>query len=297
MDVSCFFLGFPVKENTIGPFFPTLEILRGKAKSRLKYIRLSWAVNDGVDMKVSKDQVEAAIVDKSFTLLPCGRTMICTLTLVSGFTVRGEASVVDLTEFIQELGEKYAYEDALKQVWQLLGYDLAKKMHLIKQGTAPSRVVATEEPKTYIGTKVIHATPMNRQEYNYFRGWNLPANEAGADEGYLVEYSDGGQGNVPGVTGYVSWSPKAVFEKAYVPFQYQPGHQNIPAPTATTWDSRLVTEMEELAKKVQQLADFIESPKFKELRGKTQADLREQHTHMFNYLWVLNRRIRELKPS
>ena len=248
-------------------------------------------------MKVSKDQVMAAIVDKSFTLLPCGRTTICTLTLESGFTVRGEASVVDLTEFIQELGEKYAYEDALKQVWQLLGYDLAKNMHLIKQGTPATQVVATEEPKTYIGTKVIHATPMSRLEYNYFRGWDLPANEVGADEGYLVEYSDGGQGNVPGVAGYVSWSPKAVFEKAYVPFQYQPGHQNIPAPTTTTWDSRLVGEMEELAKKTQQLADFIESPKFKELRGKTQVDLREQHTHMNNYLWVLNRRIRELKPS
>ena len=99
------------------------------------------------------------------------------------------------------------------------------------------------------------------------------------------------------MTGYVSWSPKAVFEKAYVPFQYQPGDQNIPASTTTTWDSRLVAEIGELTEKVQKLADFIESPKFKELRGKTQVDLREQHTHMSNYLWVLNRRIRELKPS
>ena len=248
-------------------------------------------------MKVSKDQVEAAVVGKNFTLMPDGRTMICTLTLMSGFTVRGESSVVDATEFVKELGEKYSYERALDGVWMLLGYELAKNMHLIKQGTPATQVVATEEPKTYIGTKVIHATPMSRQEYNYFRGWDLPANEVGADEGYLVEYSDGGQGNVPGVTGYVSWSPKAVFEKAYVPFQYQPGHQNIPAPTTTTWDSRLVVEMEELAKKVQQLANFIESPKFKELHGKTQVDLREQHTHMSNYLWVLTRRIRELKPS
>ena len=295
-----FFLGFPVKENTIDPFFPTLEILRGKAKSRLKYIRLSWAVNNGVDMKVSKDQVEAAVVGKNFTLMPDGRTMVCTLTLESGFTVRGESWVVDATEFVKELGEKYSYERALDQVWMFLGYDLVKNIHLIKQGTAASRVVATEEPKTYIGTKVVHATPMNRREYNYFRGWDLPANENGADEGYLVEYADGGAGNVPGVTGYVSWSPKAVFEKAYVPFQYQPGQQNNPAPTApttSTWDSRLVTEMEELTKKVQQLANFIESPKFKELRGKSQADLREQHTHMSNYLWVLNRRIHELKPS
>ena len=292
-----FVLGFPVRENTIGPFFPTLEILRGKAKSRLKYIRLSWAVNNGVDMKVSKDQVEAAVVGKNFTLMPDGRTMICTLTLMSGFTVRGESSVVDATEFVKELGEKYSYERALDGVWMLLGYELAKNMHLIKQGTPATQVVAIEKPKTYIGTKVIHATPMSRLEYNYFRGWDLPANEVGTDEGYLVEYSDGGQGNVPGVTGYVSWSPKAVFEKAYVLFQYQPEHQNIPASTATTWDSRLVGEMEELDKKTQQLADFIESPKFKGLRGKTQVDLREQHTHMSNYLWVLNRRIRELKPS
>ena len=122
--------------------------------------------------------------------------------------------MVGLTEFIQELGEKYAYEDALKQVWQLLGYDLAKKMHLMKQGTPASRVVATEEPTTFIGTKVVHATPMTREEYNYFRGWDLPANENEADEGYLVEYADGGAGNVPGVTGYVSWSPKGVFLKA-----------------------------------------------------------------------------------
>lgn len=248
-------------------------------------------------MKVSKDQVMAAIVGKSFTLLPCGRTTICTLTLESGFTVRGESSVVDATEFIQELGEKYAYEDALKQVWQLLGYDLAKKMHLVKQGTPASRVVATEEPTTFIGTKVVHATPMTREEYNYFRGWDLPANENGADEGYLVEYADGGAGNVPGVTGYVSWSPKGVFLKAYEPFQYQPGQGAAQETNPTAWMDRLKAEASELAKKTQLLATFIESPKFGELGGMAQADLREQHTHMANYLWVLMRRIRGLPQT
>ena len=248
-------------------------------------------------MKVSKDQVMAAIVDKSFTLLPCGRTTICTLTLESGFTVRGEASVVDLTEFIQELGEKYAYEDALKQVWQLLGYDLAKKIHLVKQGTPASRVVATEEPTTFIGTKVVHATPMTREEYNYFRGWDLPANENGADEGYLVEYADGGAGNVPGVTGYVSWSPKEIFLKAYEPFQYQPGQGAAQETNPNAWMDRLKAEASELAKKTQLLATFIESPKFGELGGMAQADLREQHTHMANYLWVLMRRIRGLPQT
>lgn len=69
--------------------------------------------------------------------------------------------------------------------------------------------------KTYIGTKIINAKPMNRQEYNDFRGWPLPADEDGADEGYLVEYADGGKPNTPQFAGYVSWSPKEQFEKAY----------------------------------------------------------------------------------
>jgi hypothetical protein len=69
--------------------------------------------------------------------------------------------------------------------------------------------------KTYIGTKIIRALPMARQEYNDYRGWELPANEDGADEGYLVEYLDGGRANDSRHAGYISWSPKDVFERAY----------------------------------------------------------------------------------
>jgi hypothetical protein len=69
--------------------------------------------------------------------------------------------------------------------------------------------------KTYIGTKIIQATPMTRAEYNAYRGWTLPANENGADEGFLVEYLDGGQANDMRHVGYISWSPVDVFERAY----------------------------------------------------------------------------------
>lgn len=69
--------------------------------------------------------------------------------------------------------------------------------------------------KTYVGTKMIMARPMNRQEYNDYRGWKLPADEDGSDEGYLVEYVDGGQSNHPDHTGYISWSPADVFHRAY----------------------------------------------------------------------------------
>lgn len=59
--------------------------------------------------------------------------------------------------------------------------------------------------KQYIGTKTIKAKPMTRGDYNTFRGWTIPLDENPADEGYLVEYSDG----------YISWSPKKQFDEAY----------------------------------------------------------------------------------
>ena len=67
----------------------------------------------------------------------------------------------------------------------------------------------------YIGTKMVNAEPMTRAEYNAFRGWELPADENGDDEGYLVEYLDGGKPNTTTHAGYVSWSPKEQFDNAY----------------------------------------------------------------------------------
>ena len=71
--------------------------------------------------------------------------------------------------------------------------------------------------KKYIGTKIINAQPMTRASYNAMRGWTLPSDENGADDGYLVEYTDGGKANHPDFGGYVSWSPVDVFDRAYRP--------------------------------------------------------------------------------
>lgn len=69
--------------------------------------------------------------------------------------------------------------------------------------------------KTYIGTKIVKLLPMTRQEYIDYRGWSLPADEGGADEGYLVEYTDGGKPNDERHEGYISWTPKAQADAAY----------------------------------------------------------------------------------
>lgn len=72
-----------------------------------------------------------------------------------------------------------------------------------------------QDKQIYIGTKTVLGTPMTRQAYNDYRGWTLPANEDGSDVGFLVEYLDGGKPNHPDHEGYISWSPKDVFERAY----------------------------------------------------------------------------------
>ncbi len=59
--------------------------------------------------------------------------------------------------------------------------------------------------KKYVGTKMLEAKPMNRGEYNNYRGWPIPNDENPHDDGYLVKYQDG----------YESWSPKEIFEEAY----------------------------------------------------------------------------------
>ena len=53
--------------------------------------------------------------------------------------------------------------------------------------------------KTYIGTKMIHAEPC--------AAWKDAGGHIAGDPGYKVVYPDG----------YESWSPKEVFEKAYLP--------------------------------------------------------------------------------
>ena len=79
------------------------------------------------------------------------------------------------------------------------------------------KVMTELSKKTYIGTKLVKMIKMNREEYNYYRGWELPADENGLDQGYLVEYADGGKPNDSRHKGYISWSPKDVADRHYYP--------------------------------------------------------------------------------
>jgi hypothetical protein len=78
--------------------------------------------------KVSLEQVLAKIVEETYTVLPSGKVVVCELTLENGFSVRGEAAVVDKRNFNGEIGMRVSREDAVRKIWQLEGYLLQEKL-------------------------------------------------------------------------------------------------------------------------------------------------------------------------
>ena len=77
--------------------------------------------------RVTEDLINSKIKNKTYTILPSGKAMVCEITLENGFTVRGEAAVVDPKNFVKEIGEKISYENAYSKIWELEGYLMQQK--------------------------------------------------------------------------------------------------------------------------------------------------------------------------
>lgn len=129
----------------------------------------------------------------------------------------------------------------------------------------------------FIGTKSVLATSMTRGEYNEYRGWQIPENEDPLEEGYLVEYVDGGKPNDERHSGYISWSPRDVFEKSY--------HQS------QTPQDRVRLEQFELTTKLDALENFLDKGQPNFISDAQWSLLQEQQKHMDAYNDVLAKRI------
>lgn len=93
---------------------------------------------------------------------------------------------------------------------------------------------------------------------------------------------DGGKANTPQYTGYVSWSPKNVFERAY---------KSIETPL-----DRLYIEYNELQDKYNKLVLFLGRKDAEQIAGEMQVALmEEQKIQMKDYLLTLRTRIELMK--
>ena len=125
--------------------------------------------------------------------------------------------------------------------------------------------------KKYIGTKQIEAEPCTLG--NYYKetgkspyGKDIEGHEE-TEEGYKVKYEDG----------YISWSPKDIFDKVYK--------------VADTFVDRLKIELTELSDKQDKLNKFFETKMFKDLSITDEHLLRAQFGAMLAYSSILMERV------
>lgn len=91
--------------------------------------------------RVSLDDIKAAIAAEHFftatdALAAIGHPTdpafdvltICLLKMTNGFTVIGKSAPASRENFSLELGRKLAYEDAIRQLWPLMGFELRSRL-------------------------------------------------------------------------------------------------------------------------------------------------------------------------
>lgn len=71
--------------------------------------------------RVTEASIKAKIASTSFIITET-RLTICVITMRNGFEVLGKAKAADPRNHDREIGKRYAFEDAFRQIWALEGY-------------------------------------------------------------------------------------------------------------------------------------------------------------------------------
>jgi Phage protein (N4 Gp49/phage Sf6 gene 66) family len=76
--------------------------------------------------RVTQQSIEARI--KAVRYLSDGVLTVCIIEMVNGFKAVGKSAPASPENFDREVGHRYAYEDAFRQLWPLEAYLLLEKM-------------------------------------------------------------------------------------------------------------------------------------------------------------------------
>jgi hypothetical protein len=77
--------------------------------------------------RVTLESMQAKIVQEDYVLHERILTL-CILKMQNGFYVVGESAPASPENFDAELGRKFAYENAIRQLWKLEGYALRDRL-------------------------------------------------------------------------------------------------------------------------------------------------------------------------
>lgn len=81
--------------------------------------------------RVSKDSIDARIGDVRY--IYDGTGTFCVIAMVNGFEVNGFSKPASPDNYDRQVGERYAYENAFRQLWQLEGYLLCERLTMSDQ--------------------------------------------------------------------------------------------------------------------------------------------------------------------
>lgn len=93
--------------------------------------------------KVTEDSIKAKIADVAY--LRHKNLTIAVITMANGFMAVGKAAAASPENHDPAVGERFAYEDAFRQLWPLEGYALREQL-ATAEATAPQPAAQEAKP-------------------------------------------------------------------------------------------------------------------------------------------------------
>ena len=106
-------------ECAAGRTAPRVTLDDIKAAIRSEY----YALGTAIALNASDDRMMHYDDQTSLNVLT-----VCLIVMTNGFTIIGKAAPASPANFDAELGKKLAYEDAVRQIWPLMGFSLRDKL-------------------------------------------------------------------------------------------------------------------------------------------------------------------------
>lgn len=86
--------------------------------------------------RVTLDYMKSRIVGTDFVRVGQKGT-ICVVTLDNGFEAYGESACADPANYNQQIGERNAYDDALRKLWPVFGFRLCE-INFLRKSDLPN---------------------------------------------------------------------------------------------------------------------------------------------------------------
>lgn len=163
--------------------------------------------------RVTIETIKDKIANRDF--IYSDQLTICVVTMYNGFMVVGKSAPASPSNYDRGLGEKFAFDDCIKQLFQLEGYLLCHTLAVSGEPVPEGPVGPWGRYKSHKTVEAGRIIGMGHLDGKYLL--MLEGNhEVQVSEHYLQHFKpqEGGY-YVKYADGYESWSPADAFEEGY----------------------------------------------------------------------------------